>query len=266
MIQSKTLDFKIKEWVKSKYDLERINENGVYKIFHIKNKSALYIGSTFTKRRSKVAVGGFYIRWNNHLKNLKKNKHHSKKLQYLVNMLGIKGIRFSILEICDNKESCINREQFYFDNIRPDLNTFIKSDRPNVREVYQFSKHGQLIKKFESLVEAAKSLSIDRGSINNVALNKRRSAGGYIWSFSTNIDISGKYKLVKYDLQMNKLEEYDNMSQAAKLHNKSTQSGIGSCVRGKTKQAYGFIWKREKIHDELSTEQLLNLGLRKIDN
>lgn len=78
-------------------------EAGIYKIINIINNKE-YIGSSCNLQKRK----------NNHFLLLRKNKHHSKKLQNAYNKYGVDNFVFEILEICD-KEQCIEREQYYID-------------------------------------------------------------------------------------------------------------------------------------------------------
>jgi hypothetical protein len=47
----------------------------------------------------------------------------------------------------------------------------------------QFTKNGKLIKEWISAREASRTLKIDEGNLNKSLLNKRPSAGGYIWKY-----------------------------------------------------------------------------------
>jgi len=75
-------------------------------IYLIKSKidSRKYIGSTIDFKKRKIC----------HLKTLKKNKHHSIKLQRFYNKYGKDFLIFKFIEYCDfNKKDLIEREQFY---------------------------------------------------------------------------------------------------------------------------------------------------------
>lgn len=82
-------------------NFDNISKNGVYKIYHINKPDRLYIGSSFRKN-NKQCKKGVYGRWIEHFSRLKYNKHHSPKLQNLINKYGIDGIRFEIIWYCDN--------------------------------------------------------------------------------------------------------------------------------------------------------------------
>ena len=78
---------------------------GVYKIESKTNSKRCYIGSAIN----------ITIRWKRHLKDLRKNKHHSQKLQRHFNKYGESDLHFSILLGCE-KEDLLKHEQFYLDS------------------------------------------------------------------------------------------------------------------------------------------------------
>lgn len=51
------------------------------------------------------------------------------------------------------------------------------------RPVYQYSKDGTFIKKWEYMNEAAKSLNLSRGAISNVCLGRAKTSGGFVWTY-----------------------------------------------------------------------------------
>lgn len=87
-------------------DNTNINMNGVYMIYHISKPHFVYIGSTF-RTHKKECKKGMYGRWIEHMSLIRKNKHHSIKLQRLVNKYGIEGLRFKSIYPC---EECLEQE------------------------------------------------------------------------------------------------------------------------------------------------------------
>lgn len=51
------------------------------------------------------------------------------------------------------------------------------------KPVYQYSKKGELIKKWDYMNEAAKTLNLSRGNISNVCLGRVKTCGGFIWTY-----------------------------------------------------------------------------------
>jgi group I intron endonuclease len=85
--------------------------SGIYKIESKSHPDRIYIGSA-------VNIGN---RWYEHLKKLKRNTHHSKKLQNHFNKYGESDLQFSILLGCD-KEDLIKIEQYFLDSYNPWFN------------------------------------------------------------------------------------------------------------------------------------------------
>lgn len=87
---------------------------GVYIIENVKNGKC-YIGST---RRC------FKRRWSNHLNELRKNKHHSIKLQRSFNKHGESSFKFKVLEYC-KLEKNREQEQKWIDRMNPEYNMLL---------------------------------------------------------------------------------------------------------------------------------------------
>ena len=77
---------------------------GIYKITNLKNK-LIYIGSTVN----------LYRRKNEHLKELRSNKHHNAHMQNSFNKYGESIFEFTIQDIVFDLESLVEREQFWID-------------------------------------------------------------------------------------------------------------------------------------------------------
>jgi len=85
--------------------------SGIYKIQSAIKPNRVYIGSAVNINH----------RWNCHLSDLRKNKHHSKKLQNHLNKYGESDLLFSILLGCP-KEDLIKNEQYFLDSYKPYFN------------------------------------------------------------------------------------------------------------------------------------------------
>jgi group I intron endonuclease len=85
-------------------------------VYQIKNllNNKLYVGSTCTS---------FWRRFYSHYCKLTSNKHHSVHLQNAWNKYGAENFQFQIIEECvKDKNTVLNREQFYIDNFKPEYN------------------------------------------------------------------------------------------------------------------------------------------------
>lgn len=85
--------------------------SGIYKIQSLIKPDRIYIGSAID----------INDRWRCHIKGLKRNKHHSAKLQNHFNKYGLYDLEFSILLECD-KANLIKNEQIFIDKYNPYFN------------------------------------------------------------------------------------------------------------------------------------------------
>ena len=51
------------------------------------------------------------------------------------------------------------------------------------KKILQYDMHGELIRSYKSIIEAAICLNIDSSSITKVLKGKRKGAGGYFWRY-----------------------------------------------------------------------------------
>ena len=84
---------------------------GIYKIQSKVKPDRCYIGSAVN----------IHKRWLHHLQDLRRNKHHSKKLQRHFNKYGEVDLQFSILLGCKN-EDLLKTEQYFLDSYLPYFN------------------------------------------------------------------------------------------------------------------------------------------------
>ncbi len=80
-------------------------KSGIYKIENLEN-GKVYVGSTTALER----------RWNEHIYNLRKNKHANAHLQSSFNKYGEEKFKYIIIETCDTKQ-LIEREQYWMDEL-----------------------------------------------------------------------------------------------------------------------------------------------------
>lgn len=129
--------------------------SGIYYIQSKEHPERKYIGSAanFNWRKSK------------HLSDLRKNKHHSIKLQRHFNKYGEDDLIFILKEECD-KSQLLEIEQHYLDNEKPFFNTCIvagsslglhwtlsEESRKNISEGHRGTKHSE-----ESKIKRSKKL------------------------------------------------------------------------------------------------------------
>ncbi len=94
-----------------------LNLCGIYKIYSILHPSKVYIGSAVKFRH----------RYISHRSLLNRNKHFSIKLQNYSNKHGADKLIFEIVEIIENKDNLIEREQYWIDLLKPYFNTVLQA-------------------------------------------------------------------------------------------------------------------------------------------
>lgn len=90
----------------------------IYAIRNTLNKKC-YIGST----------NDFYVRKNQHLVNLRANRHHSPILQHSYNKYGESVFTFEIIEIISDIKDLLWKEQHYLDTLKPQYNVCKKVEQ-----------------------------------------------------------------------------------------------------------------------------------------
>jgi group I intron endonuclease len=261
--------------------LDNLTKLGIYKISHVDKANLFYIGSASSTYVKKGIQRGFYIRFWHHINDLKLNKHNSRYLQNVVNKYGIEGIRFEIVEIVDStdRKIILEREQYYLDALKPAYNSSTIARCPTVPytderkkavstrmkgrklpdsvydirriPVFQFTIKGKLIKKYDSATQAFKELGIDRGSINNAALGKRKSAGGYLWSFNNSVTVTQNEVIQQFDFAGNLINTYTTLEEVLKMLNITSRTALKNAYNGNQYQAYGYQWRKGYYVDKI---------------
>lgn len=193
-------------------DREKI---GVYAITNINNNKK-YIGST---------KESFYRRIQKHLSLLKRNKHHSIKLQNAYNKYGISNFSFSIIEEIDKNRLDLNkyteeREQYYIDLNESFLqekgyNILNKAYATPLTEIYQYK-----IECPDKSVVIIKNLS-EFCRNNNLAQTFYKNANGYYVRKGVLYKAKSEYKgfkiLERLDLEgkpVNKIFNYSKTQES----------------------------------------------------
>jgi hypothetical protein len=116
--------------------------------------------------------------------------------------------------------------------------------------VYQCTKKGKKLKKFESIKSASDVLNISHQLISRACRLKNYTAGGFKWEYENSQKNTGtqygKYKRVEQiDPETGKiLKVYNNLKIAADAMDCAESSIYNSC-REKTRKTRGFLWKLE---------------------
>lgn len=108
---------------------------------------------------------------------------------------------------------------------------------------------------------------ISNGKISDCCNGKRKSAGGYRWSYKKCGDIgnciyeTNSRTVHKYSLTGEYLKTYDHLTDAVKEMNLKSGGHISSCCNGNREVAYGFMWSYEKKDNISPTKNTHNQGV-----
>jgi len=134
----------------------------------------------------------------------------------------------------------------------------------NGKEVYQYSKEGIFITKFNSCKEASKKLNLSNSIIGQCAKgNKYPHVGGFIWLYEDNLtDLEKRIEKLKNTktIYNRKVHQYDLNGELINIFStlksaidKFNNNSIGKCCRGDINYRHvcGFIWLYENNLDDL---------------
>lgn len=121
--------------------------------------------------------------------------------------------------------------------------------RGDVRSVSQFDLDGNLLQQFYSVAEAELETGVSHSKISAVCSGKRKSAGGFIWSYAQTVDpyvsIQKTHRckaVAQMDLAGVVICTYRSAKDAAVSLN-VCQTNITKCCRGQRKSAGGYQWR-----------------------
>ncbi len=207
--------------------------------------SAIYcITNTLNAKIYIGSASNYLSRKTNHLSFLRRNNHQNKHLQRAFNKYGESNFEFNIIEIVEEKENLIKREQVWIDFFKPEYN------------ICKFA--GSTLGRITSVETRIKMGDCHRGSKNhnfNKPVSKERIKK-YIETRKSNIDVTRQSYInmqrkrmkpvIQYDLAGKELKEFESVAKASK-ELKINKAQISGCLQGRNKTAGKFIWKQKII-------------------
>ena len=142
--------------------------------------------------------------------------------------------------------------------------------RSNSIPVYQFNLNGELINRFESIAEAARSVNGMRNGIRNNINNKTESYKGYVWNTESTFKMNSIKRFVPephaisvdlYSMDGKLLGEFKSITDGLKFieHDNGTSS-VKKCCDGKSPYAFGYVWR---YHGD-TFDKFSNINTRKV--
>ncbi len=122
------------------------------------------------------------------------------------------------------------------------------------KEVYQYTLQGELIKKWDGVIDAENFFNKTKKSrmIAQAARGDLRHAYGFIWSykklqkFPTSNTRKDRYKVNQYTKEGNLIKEWKDIYEVLEQNPNYKEGNIHSNLYNINKSAYNFIWKFNK--------------------
>lgn len=204
-----------------------------YIIYSIYNKISkkYYIGST--------RIDLWYNRKHSHLSGLRRNKHHSFKLQYSYNKHGINAFEFNIIEKeIYSLEKRIEKETFYIKKF--------KCFKFGYNCTESATMSGMKVSK-KSRIKMSKTRKL---GFKNGTMTQPNSKGVKRDPIMMKkINDMKKIPIIQYDLNMNFIKEWDSSADATRSL-KFARNCIINCLRKGIKySSMGYKWKYKNCED-----------------
>lgn len=226
-------------------------------IYIIKNScnDKVYIGQTTTTMEN---------RFKRHINSAKNNFEPSMILYNAMRKYGFDNFYIDLLE--DNIDDAYlnDRERYWiheYNSIRPNgYNIRDGGEDCGRRYVYKInSTTNKIIKRYDSLAQAAEENNIDTSNLSKVCRGNEVTCKGYKWSYvdeydedriSSTIPKASSREIYQIDNATgNVLNKFENIAEAVKL-TKVCQSSLSMCLSGKYKTANGYNWCYVDEYDE----------------
>lgn len=123
------------------------------------------------------------------------------------------------------------------------------------QRVKQFDLDGNFIQEYETITQASLDTGVSISKISAVCKGNRKTSGGYIWKYATSKVLVNKRKteikyngpcstpIIQYDKNGIFLKEYPSIAEAVRVNSYNERTNIIANLKGKTKTAYGYVWK-----------------------
>lgn len=191
--------------------------------------------------------------------------------QYAVKKYGVKNFNRVVLFVYDNAKDAYLKELEIVneDFIKQDnnYNSILGGgeDRPT-EPIFQFGENGNLVKKWNTLTEAAEFFNCPNKSFKNAILYKEKLFG-YFWSRNEEINRkeysngTPKKPVYKYLKSGKLIKEYNSITECSKIENKSTSSLI-TAIQGQSLVDKEFYYSF-KLTDEFKPKPRISLRGKK---
>lgn len=154
-----------------------LKKGGIYNIHFTNNPTDLYIGSAINFSERKIR----------HKHHLKKQIHKNIHLQRIYNKYGCNSFVFEVIEVVDDFNLLIEREQYYINTLNSTLNILRLAGN-----CIGF-RHDESTKEYLSSINKGKRMTAEQNVRNSIAQMGNKNASGAIRS----IEFKKKLSLIK---------------------------------------------------------------------
>ncbi len=216
------------------------NKGFVYTVVNKKTEKVVYVGITKDSLES---------RKKDHIKKSKKGKKYP--FQNAIATLGVDAFKWEANTTLLNNDDLAEREKELISQYKTQGNKLYNIDSGGgiQKSIYKYSpENGRLVGKFNSLLEAAKSVNSTKQNISNACLSSTYKHRGYLWSYKFKVPFKygkdlRKKRVEKLSLTSGKcLAIFESVATASKLTG-INKTCIGKCCRNERNSAGGFSWK-----------------------
>lgn len=131
------------------------------------------------------------------------------------------------------------------------------SNNGRSQAVRQYDLERNFIAEYPTMTDASQKTGVGVAKISLVAKKQRKTAGGFIWEYVNDRKIVQKKSSYVYDVEKDKsakaivqytingefVNEYRSIAEAALCNGFKNRTNIIQNLKGKTKHAYGYVWK-----------------------
>ena len=227
---------------------------GIYKITNPKGR--VYIGQSVNISKRK-----------NYYRNSCSKRGVQPKISNSIKKYGWDNHSFEVIEECRVEE--LDKREIYwinfYNSIQEGMNIRegggqgklhlqtiekMRKGATNNKIILQYDLENNFVKKYLSIASAEREYGT---GIKEVLIGKTKTAHGFIWRYEYQ-PLDKNYKLNLYVSNRKKVNQYTKDGEFIKTWDSLTEvqretgfknPNLSSCCTGKTKTAYGFIWRYE---------------------